>query len=121
MRTVLGVIIGYVIFAVSAVALFQLSHRAPHASATLGFVALGTIYGIVFAAIGGWVAHGLARRTDLAAPIWVAALIALNAAVSLVATWHQAAHWSQWSALILMAPAAIVGGIVGRRALRRPA
>jgi uncharacterized membrane protein YfcA len=114
MRTVFAVIVGYVIFAVSAVVLFQLSHREPHAATTIAFGTLATIYGIMFAAIGGWTAQGLARRLDLVASLWVAALIALNAAISLVATWRQAAHWSQWSALILMAPAAVIGGMIGR-------
>lgn len=111
MRTFLAVVLGYLVFAVSAVALFQLTHRAPHAATTLGFAALATVYGIAFAAISGWIAYRLAGRSDLLAPICLAIVIALGATVSLISTWHLSAHWSQWTAIFLMAPAAIAGGM----------
>jgi MFS family permease len=112
MRTALAVVVGYVLFAVSAVVLFPLAHRDPHAAASLGFTLLAIAYGIAFGAISGWVARRLARRIDLLAPICVAGIIALGAAISLAATWRVAAHWSQWAAIFLMAPAAIAGGAV---------
>lgn len=113
MRTALAVIVGYVLFAASAVVLFQLTHRQPHAAASLGFRLLAMGYGVAFGAISGWISQRLSRRTDLFAPICVAGIIALGAAISLVATWPQAAHWSQWAAIFLMAPAAIAGGAAG--------
>lgn len=119
MRTVVAVVLGYMVFAVSAVLLFQLTHRAPHAQTTLGFGILATAYGIVFAAIAGWIAYRLAGRVDLVAPIGVAIIMVLGATVSLIASWRQPAHWSQWTAIFLMAPAAIAGGMVERIVSRR--
>jgi len=113
MRTVLAVVVGYVLFAVSAVVLFQLAHREPHAVQSLGFTLLAIAYGVAFAAIAGWVARRLSRRTDLLAPICVAGIIALGAVISLATTWREAAHWSQWAGIFLMAPAAIAGGALG--------
>lgn len=115
MRTVLAVIAGYVIFAVSAVALFQLTHRAPHAPTSVGFALVATTYGMAFAAFAGLAAQRIARRVDLLAPACVALVIALGATVSLVSTWREAAHWSQWTALLLMAPSAMLGGVLARR------
>ena len=119
MRTAAAVVIGYVIFSLSAVALFQLTHRAPHTATSPGFAAVATVYGMVFAAIAGMVAQRLARRMDLLAPVCVALIIALGATVSLVATWREAAHWSQWAAIFLMAPSSVVGGFFGRIFSRR--
>jgi MFS family permease len=115
MRTVLAVVAGYVIFAVSAVALFQLTHRAPHAATSLSFALVATAYGIAFAVLAGSIAQRIARRVDLLAPAGVALVIALGAAVSLMTTWRGAAHWSQWTALVLMAPSSILGGALARR------
>lgn len=114
MRTILAAIAGYLVFAVSAVAFFQLSNRAPHAATTIAFAFLATLYGVAFAAVSGWLAQRIARRGDLLAPLLVAGIIALGAAISLATTWREAAHWSQWSALFLMAPAALAGGAAGR-------
>jgi uncharacterized membrane protein YqhA len=119
MRTAIAVIVGYVIFAISAVALFQLTHRAPHAPTSMEFATVATAYGMAFAAIGGVVSQRLARRADLLAPVCLALIIALGATVSLVATWREAAHWSQWTAMILMAPSSVGGGLVGRIVSRR--
>ena len=119
MRTVLAVVLGYVIFSISAAALFQLTHRAPHAATSIGFASAAVAYGMIFAAIAGVVAHRLARRADLLAPVWLTAIIALGATISLVTTWRQAAHWSQWTAIFLMAPCALVGGAIGRIFPRR--
>lgn len=119
MRTFLAVVLGYLVFAVSAVALFQLTHQAPHATTTIGFAALATVYGIAFAAISGWIAYRLARRDDLVAPICLAIVVALGATVSLISTWRQPAHWSQWTAIFLMAPATIAGGMTERILSRR--
>jgi surface polysaccharide O-acyltransferase-like enzyme len=115
MRTVLGVVLGYLLFSLSAVLLFQLTKREPHAAASLGFAFVATFYGIAFAFLGGYLAARLARRPDLLAATLVAALIALGATISLVATWRQAAHWSQWTAIFFMAPAAALGGRIAKR------
>lgn len=105
-RSVAAVILGYAVFAVSAVALFNFAGRDPHAPQSLGFILFAVVYGIIFAGLGGLVAARIApgKRTIHAA--FVTLIIALGAAVSLVARPGAGSTWSQWAALIVMAPSA---------------
>ena len=61
MRTILAVVAGYVIFAVSAVLLFHLTNIDPHSPATIGFEALTIAYGLAFAFVSGFVAGRIGR------------------------------------------------------------
>ena len=110
LRTIAAVTVGYLIFALSAVALFRLSGRDPHAPQPLGVVIASVIFGMVFAALGGVVAARLAPSRALRHAGGGAVLLALGAGVSLVASPAADATWSQWAALALMAPNAWVGG-----------
>ena len=61
MRSVLAVLAGYLTFAVTGGLLFAVTGVDPHASPT-PLVAVGTIvYGMVFAALGGWLAAAVSR------------------------------------------------------------
>jgi hypothetical protein len=88
LRSVLAVVLGYAVFAVSGGLLFKVAGRDPHAAQDLWFVVLAVIYGMVFAG-----------------------LIAVGTTVSPVKS--AGATWSQWSAILLMAPCAWGAG--GRR------
>ncbi len=112
LRTIGAVIIGWLIFAVSATLLFRLSGQEPHAPATAKFMIGSIIYGVGFGFLGGWVAASLAKRRGAALAVGI--IIALGALVSLVAQ-PTAARWSPISALVLMAPAAALGGIARSR------
>jgi RsiW-degrading membrane proteinase PrsW (M82 family) len=118
LRTVAAVVGGYLIFALSAVALFQLSGRDPHAPQPLWFVAASVAYGMVFAALGGFAAARVAPSRPLLHAGGVAVALALGAGVSLVAGPGGGATWSQWAALALMAPSAYVGGHLATRSER---
>jgi hypothetical protein len=109
-RSVAAVVFGYLIFAVSAVLLFQISGQAPHAPASPAFMVGSTLYGVVFAALSGYVAGRLARHHPVRHASAVAGLIALGAAASLLGQARSGGVWSQLAALLLMAPAAWVGG-----------
>jgi len=109
-RSLLAVIVGYLIFALAAFAFFQISGQPPHQTAPMP-VMLGSIaVGMAFALIGGYVAAFLAGRRPLAHGIAVAAVLALGAAISLFGTLGKGAIWSQAAALALMAPCAVLGG-----------
>jgi hypothetical protein len=112
MRSILAVAAGYAIFALSAAVLFPFSGHRPHDQATAGFMAATIVYGIVFAAAGGYVAARVGGTAPIRHGIWVGGIIALGAAVSLVVA--PGAKWSQVAALCLMAPAAAVGGLLAR-------
>lgn len=114
-RSVGAVVAGYFVFAASAVMLFQLSGRDPHADAPMAFKVATVIWGAVFAMVGGWLAaHVSVRRPGTHASI-VAALIAAGAIASILAR-PSDALWSQVSALVVMAPCAWLGGVLAARA-----
>ena len=111
-RRVLGVIVGYAIFAVSAVLRFQLTRRNPHADQPTIFMAGSIVYGIVFAAIGGYVSAVLGGGSARVQASAVGVIIAVGATVSLLAGPNAGSMWSRVTALLLMAPAAAIGGII---------
>ncbi len=121
MRGVLAVVSGYLIFAGSAVLFFRLANVDPHSPAAIGFKMLTIAYGLAFALLGGFVAGKIARRTDLLWGIVLALEIALGATVSIIARPGAGALWTQTAALLLFAPASVVGDwirIRRRRAAR---
>jgi hypothetical protein len=114
LRSVIAVIVGYLVFAASAVVLFRISGRDPHAPASLTFMMLSVLYGMFFAAVGGFVAAWLARRWEFEHSLAVAGLIAAGGAASLLASPGRAL-WTELSAVLIMAPMAMVGGYLRRR------
>jgi|CXWL01.1.fsa_nt_gi peptidoglycan/LPS O-acetylase OafA/YrhL len=109
-RSIGAILIGYLIFALSAVALFQGSGREPHAPQPTWFMTLSTLFGMVFAGIGGWVATKIAPSHPQRHAAAVAVLLGLGAGVSLLTSPAVDATWSQWAALLFMAPSAYLGG-----------
>jgi hypothetical protein len=114
-RGLLGIVAGYIIFAGSAVLLFLISRHDPHAPASSGFLVFSVVYGIVFAFLAGYVAAAIAGLGGMLYAMGVAIAIAAGALVSLIARPGKGAIWSQVAALLLMAPAALVGGYVRTR------
>ena len=109
-KSILAVVVGYLIFAVSAFAFFQISGQPPHQAAPLPIMLESIAFGMVFALLGGYVAAWLAQRRPVAHGAGVAAVLAIGAAVSLLNTLGKGAVWSQVAALALMAPCALLGG-----------
>src|SRR5450755_3612084 len=106
-RSTLAVVVGYLIFALSAFAFFQISGQPPHQAAPMPIMLESIAFGMVFALLGGYVAARLARRGPLAHGVAVASVLALGAAISLLSTLGEGAIWSQAAALALMAPCAV--------------
>ena len=107
MRVFSAVILGYFVFGMSAFALFRITHHDPHAPASITFEIGCIVYGILFAWLAGYVAGFIGGRPDLIAAKLVAALVALVAIVSMIAT---GIGWSPMAALLLMAPSVLAGG-----------
>ena len=114
-RRILGVVIGYLIFAVSAAFLFRLTGHNPHAPQSTLFMLSSIAYGIVFAAAGGYVSAALGGGSPRVQGGVVALIIALGATVSLLTASRVGSAWSMLAALFLMAPSAAVGGILRAR------
>jgi hypothetical protein len=115
LRSILGVVTGYLIFAASGVALFQLSGQPPHGEASVPFMIGASVYGVGFALFGGYVSAWIAGRRPVAHAAAMAILLALGASASMLMTIGKGAIWSQLSALALMAPAAVAGGWLRQR------
>src|SRR5262245_2949152 len=100
-RSVAAVGIGYLVFALSAGALFQFSGRDPHIFPELGFLVFSVAYGALFGAIGGYVAGVIARRQEAGHAGMVAAIMALGALASVLGQ-AQGSQWSQAAVLLIM-------------------
>ena len=118
LRALFAVIAGYLLFATAAIALFAISGRDPYAPAPAWFLASSTVYGMIAATAAGYMAAALAGRDDNRVPAALSIVIALGALASLSAA-NPGAHWSQWAALCLMAPCALIGGIAFASRSRR--
>jgi riboflavin transporter FmnP len=112
-RSIGAVAAGYLIFAMSAVLLFQMSGRAPHQAQPLGFEIASIIWGCVFALVAGWLTARIAARKPTIHAAALAGVIALGALASLLGD-VSGAKWSQIAALVVMAPCAWIGGLVSR-------
>jgi hypothetical protein len=119
LKGIVGALVGYAVFAVSAVVWFRISGRDPHQAQALGFMVLSVAYGMIFATAGGHAAAAIAGRRPRVYGGVVALLIASGATVSLLAQPGSGALWSQLTALTLMAPAAFAGGVVWSWSRRR--
>ena len=107
LRTIAGIILGYLIFAVPSFLLFRLTHTDPHAPASLNFEVTAVILGIVFALLAGYLGTAVARQRTMWVALTIAAILAAGAISSMVAT---GVNWSPIVALVCMAPAAVGGG-----------
>jgi uncharacterized membrane protein YhaH (DUF805 family) len=117
-RAILGALVGYLIFAITAVLLGLVSGRNLHADQPFWFMAVTAIYGMAFAGVGGIVASRIAPHRDWAM-VGMTGVLALGAGVSLVMSPAADARWSQWAALLLMAPCAIIAPhLLGRAPTR---
>lgn len=120
LRSVAAVLMGYLLFAISAFAFFRLSGHEPHAPAAVAFMIASVLYGLFFSVLGGYVAAAVAGqgKYEIEHAFAVATLIAAIGAASLIAESPAESKWTQLSAILIVAPAAIVGGYLRRRQLR---
>ena len=114
-RSVIAVVVGYLVFGVSAVVLFEVSGVDPKATPSVPFAILSTCYGMAFAGAAGFVTATIAARSELRHGATVAGVIAVLATLSLVIERSAGSVWSQIASLVLMAPAAVAGGYVRYR------
>src|SRR6187431_1872777 len=94
-RSVLSVLAGYLLFAISAYSIFRLSGRPPHEEAPLLFMAGSSAFGMVFAFLGGYLAARLAGRAPFGHGLAVGIILAAGASVSLAKTMGHGSIWSQ--------------------------
>lgn len=111
-RSILGIIVGYTLFAIAAVALFVTFDLQPHEPAAFWFMAVATLYGMAFAFIGGWLSQWISGRVHQLPSAFVSILIIAGAVSEMFTVPDGGSVWSQVAAIFFMAPAATVGGWV---------
>ncbi len=117
LRSVAAVLMGYLLFALARAALTALSGQEPHAPA---FMAITILYGLFFSILAGYVAAVVAGagKYEIEHAFAVATLIAAIGAASLMAAPPAESKWTQLSVVLIIAPAAILGGYFRRRQIR---
>lgn len=110
MRSFLAILVGYLVFGISAALLFQLAHVDPHQQPGVGFMIGSTVYGVLFAIAAGYTSARIAGKKELVHAGVVACIIALLALVSIFAQPGLPTYWSQIAAIVFIAPAAVLGG-----------
>lgn len=108
MRTALGIIIGYIIFVLTSLAFFNISGQKPHADATISFMLITAVYGIVTSFISGLIAQTIAGKKGMLVNYILTIIIAGFAAFSMFKA--NGNKWTQLEAICLFAPASVLGG-----------
>lgn len=113
LRIIAGVIVGYLVFAVSSLLFFRLNEIDPHAKADAGTMAAVIVFGMVAALVAGIITKLIAPGPKRSANIGLGVLIAAFALVSMLMS--SGDHYTQTAAIILFAPIAVVAGYLGKR------
>lgn len=108
LRKILSVIAGYMVFAISSVLLFNLTHHHPHQDAPLKFKLITIAYGVFFSIIAGLVVQLIAKQKTLVLNYILAALMFGLAGISMALS--AGSHWTQSFAMFIFAPISILGG-----------
>jgi hypothetical protein len=117
LRSIAAVVTGYLVFGLSTAVLFGIADQDPHSSASRAYM-IGTIlYGAVFAGIGGFLTAWMATARRMIHVAILAGIIAGGALVSILMRSADDPLWSQIAAIVIIAPAAIVGGWLRVRSL----
>ena len=113
-RLIAGIVVGYFLFAFSALVTFNVLGQDAHANATPA-VMVGTIgVGLIAAFVGGYVGAIVARGRERTAGLGIAFVIAAIAASVLLTQPAGDARWSPLSALV-MAPVAALSSVIRSR------
>jgi hypothetical protein len=119
LRLLAGIVLGYLLFAFTAVVVFAVPGRDPHAAADPAFMVATIGAGLIAACVGGYVGAIVARGRERTAGLVIGVVIAAAAAASLVAQPGSGAQWSQLAAFF-MAPVALLGALIRSRRVARP-
>jgi hypothetical protein len=110
LTAIAAIIIGYAIFVISAVLLFQLSGIDAHSEPSIEFMIVSVLFGITFSFLAGYVSQLVSKSGTLTANYFLAFIIASFATFSMLQTTGN--HYSQIAAIFLFAPASILGGVI---------
>ena len=109
LRALVGIIVGWAIFAFSAVLLFRITDKDPHTWPGWSYAVGSILYGMLFAAVAGWVLAIIAKEKATQAAIILAVLIAVVALSSTTMVRAGGSYWSPIATALLMAPMIVFG------------
>nr|WP_294942078.1 hypothetical protein [uncultured Mucilaginibacter sp.] len=113
LKKILSVVVGYLVFAISSVLLFNLTHHHPHQDAPFNFKLVTIAYGVFFSILAGAVVQLIARQNTLGLNFILAAMMFAFAGISMALS--GGSHWTQLFAMFIFAPVSIVGGYIVNR------
>jgi ABC-type Mn2+/Zn2+ transport system permease subunit len=116
--TTSGIVLGYAIFAGSALLLFHVAKVDPHSPPSFGFMALAVVYGLSFALLAGFIAGRVGGRHDLLSGLVLAGVVALGAIASMITRPGRGALWTQIAALVFFVPACAAGDWIRKKTRR---
>jgi hypothetical protein len=114
LRSIGAVISGWLFFAIATGALFAVTGRKPHDPQDAPFVVLSIVYGAIFACLGGFLAATIGGRAPVRHGAAMAVLLTAIALASALSD-RRGNPWSQAGAILIMAPAAWLGGVLRSR------
>ncbi|MCX6145261.1 MAG: hypothetical protein NTZ35_18815 [Ignavibacteriales bacterium] len=118
MKSVLAVLVGYLVFGVPTILFFTVAGIDPRQEPELGFRIWSTVYGVFFAFAGGYVAARIAGKREVTHASAMACILAFLATASFIVQPGHGSLWSQIAALGFMTPAVILGGVLRARQVR---
>ena len=110
LRALAGVVLGYFLFAGAVTALFAGFGRDAYQPAPFWFMAVATVYGVLFAVLAGWLSQAVAGRHDMIPSALVSVIVLAGAIASMFGVPEDGSVWAQVSAIVFMGPAVAVGG-----------
>jgi len=109
-RKILSVLVGYIIFAASALAFFYIFDIEAHSATSTTVMFQTATNGIIFSALAGCITQLIAKTDNLKINYILALLIAAFATFSYFKASGE--HWTQLMAIFIFAPVSIAGGWV---------
>jgi hypothetical protein len=114
-RSILAVVVGYLVMAVAVMVLFAIAFRAPDQKPTVGFMVFAVGYGFVAAIAGGYVTAAIARRAPLAHAAALAVVSAAMGLVSLITSGGREPVWFLGANVVAMIAGVLLGGAMRAR------
>jgi len=118
-RSILSVIVGYLVMAIAIMALFAIWFRGKVTPPSDGFMLFSLGYGFVFAVVGGYVTAMIAKRSEMKHAMALAVFSVLMGIVSMVASAGQEPFWYQIANMVVMVSAVVLGGYLRVRQVRK--
>lgn len=104
------------VFAVSSVLLFNLTHHHPHEDAPFNFKLITIAYGVFFSIMAGLVVQLIAKQKRLTLNYILAFAMFSLAGISMVLS--EGSHWTQLFAMFIFAPVSVLGGYIKNKSVK---